>query len=224
MRCSWSQAIAAWRLSQPPWLCACARWRTLFLFCPPSSEYFFKILLFLTLCNLGILAHASLLQVSFVLDVFSGWFGQCLCFYDWKTTQLPRTPSWMFTSLCLHPRSRPGQALGHQPVHCSEPGRDSTGPWGRCSPIPTLTPNLTFSQWWLATCLSYAWQWHVCSPAWWHLLTQTPAHYLWLRVWLHHSHLSHRVYWRAPLWYFRQDRVSGSRPGRGEYTIDNYNI
>ena len=26
------------------------------------------------------------------------------------------------------------------------------------------------------------------------------------------------------VWYFRQDRVSGSRPGRGEYTIDNYNI
>ena len=180
------------------WLCACTRWRTLFLFCPPSSESFFKILLILTLYNLGILAHASPLQVSFVLDVSCGWFGQCPSFYDWKTTQLPRTPSWMFTSLCLHPRSHPGQVFGHQPVHCYEPGWDSTGPWGRCSPIQTLTTNLTFSQWWLATSLSYAWQWHVCSPAWWHLLTQTPALSLWLRVWLHHSHLSHRVYWHAP--------------------------
>ena len=26
------------------------------------------------------------------------------------------------------------------------------------------------------------------------------------------------------VWYFRQDPVSGSRPGRGDYTIDKYNI
>ena len=70
------------KLSIGRWLCACARWRTLFLFYPPSSESFFKILLFLILYNLGILAHASLLQVSFVLGVFF-WLIRAVPLFLW---------------------------------------------------------------------------------------------------------------------------------------------